>query len=842
MKDYKRKVVFFGVAIIFNCAAHDTNTSHPRITEAVQFSMLGLDKERFSYYQLYQTHPDYVTKLVGDAHYAVKLDQPYPYLWGYDPKFDDADEKEIDEDKASPNYPAFRKKSLNVLDGVVMEDSPTNRVFSHFQHAYTGAALSVDDWLGRVNELVGVTWPIEATYAKIEPSEITAGRFFNDAIHTMGYLNTIDDLNEMDPDGYGRRSLEEEGRKLSSAKAMWLFGHALHHAEDMSSIAHIHGDAHLTRLKDLLGEPDDYEAHFIPSKIYEFNQGWDADIWFRSVTFSKAISHAGQIWGRKTDPATYALLDNYLDPTNMSRGIYNTALFQADLSIDFSVAPLDFSYSDPLLIERDGKYWRYDFEATKASYEAAGKLCGSGELSKMFYFGDLSDFDRPKVPNFNACGLRVNLGKRSVLPEYEIMHAAAKTFDKSGEFKAHEFHYNGRFNSLRAEWWEASVFGGPEGYYYIEQTMKGIVYEGEVAGKRIAPGEMLLRPNYIRQDITKPYSVSNPLVKTCRYASKTELRCYDGDSLLERFAEKLIPYSLEFLVGYSQFFYDVANLPPYLQQVEVIQDGHKRYGMKWQGKINNTGRITMAHEEGEDEHTTEDFAFIAQRYKAQTIPNLSFITQDKSISINLKFNEAIRAPDAQNSEFLLGLALNGQQAFFDNRNLESAILTNSSFKGCFTVGQSDNLTSNCWQIKVPSTTLKSLFNNDLNGRVTLLVQAADLNNHRDINGNPSDNLAHGALLDATPTTPARRYVKRSGAEYTIFDDGETRYSSKENRYYWHSDTSIPGEMFGTYANKQGAFAYDPGYDKNHVLLFDSKTPDVRLRVQKGIAEPESKKE
>ncbi|MBE0352769.1 hypothetical protein SAMN04487854_102201 [Pseudoalteromonas lipolytica] len=30
--------------------------------------MLGLDKESFSYYQLYQTQPGYVTKLVGDAH------------------------------------------------------------------------------------------------------------------------------------------------------------------------------------------------------------------------------------------------------------------------------------------------------------------------------------------------------------------------------------------------------------------------------------------------------------------------------------------------------------------------------------------------------------------------------------------------------------------------------------------------------------------------------------------------------------------------------------------------------------------------------------------------------
>ena len=836
MKDYKRKVaLLFGAVMVFNCAAHDTNTSHPRITEAIYKSLETQDESITNYFQLYQTHPDYVTKLVGDAHYAVELDQPYPYLWGYDPQFDDADEKEIDEDQASPNYPAFRKKSLNVLDGVVMEDSPTNRVMSHFQHAYTGAAMSVNDWV--VN---GVDYAINEFYGKIEPSEITAGRFFNDAIHTMGYLHTIEDLSEMEPDTPWL--MEKHGRQLSGAKAMWLFGHALHHAEDMSSIAHIHGDAHLTKFKELLGEPDDYEAHFIPSKIYEFIKRLDTDLWFEPVSFSKTINNAGQIWGRKTDPAAYALLENYLDPANMSRGIYNTALFQADLPVGFKVSPLDSSFGNPMKIRHEGKFWRYNAKATKASYEAAGKLCGGGELSKMFYFGDLSDFDRLEGPSFNACGLRVNIGSRRALPKYEIMHAAAKTFEDSGDFKAHKFHYNGRFNSLTADWWEANVFGGPEDYYYIEQTMKGVVYEGEVAGKQIAPGEVLLRPHYIRQDITKPHSANNPLIKTCTEWSVSALRCYKGDSLLERFAEKLIPYSLEFLVGYSQFFYDVANLPPYLQQVEVIQDERKRYGMKWQGKINNTGRIEMTHEEGDGKHTIEDFAYIAQRYKAQTIPNLSFITQDKAISINLKFNEAIRAPDAQNSEFSLGLAVNNQEAFFDSSNLESAILADSSFKGCFTVGSSENLTSNCWQIKVPSAALKSLFSGDLNGRVTLLVQAADMNNHRDLNGKPSDNLNHGALLDATPTTPARRYVKRSGAEYTIFDDGKARYSSQENLYYWHSDTSKPGNMFGTYANKQGAFAYDPGYDKNHILLFDSRKPEIRLEVTTGIALPEDKKE
>ncbi|MCG7540723.1 hypothetical protein [Pseudoalteromonas sp. OF7H-1] len=832
--DYKKKlgVVALISAINWPCFAHDTNTTHPRITEVIRKSLEKLDGEHSAYYQLYQLHPDYVIERLGVAQQNATLNKPYPYLWGYDPQFKTLKDKKMDEDEASPEYPAFRKKSLNVLDGVVMEDTPLSRVMSHFQHAYTGAPLSMNDWPLVLNGLVNI-------YGALEPSEITAGRFFNSAILTMGYLNTLDDLYEMAPTE--EWSLEQHGRLLSGAKAMWMFGHALHHAEDMSSIAHVHGDAHLTLARDALGEPDDYEAHFIPSKIFEFISEKVVDTWFINSNESKLITHSGQIWGRKSDPSHVNTLDNLLDPNTMAKGIYNVPLFQAHLPTDFSVFyEHDRSYKSPYSLRVEGKYYFFDRAATKRTFKKAGKLCGGGELSMMFYFGDLADFESDKRPKLNLCGLALNFKSRRRLPQYEIMHAAAKLDEESGEFNAHRFKFNGYFNSLDSDWWEASAFGGPKGLYYIEQTMKGVDYESNSNGKLIKPGELLLRPNFIRKDITKPFSKDNPLVKTCTKSSVEQKRCFSGDSLLERYAEVLIPYSLKFLTGYSQFFYDVANLPPYLQQVEVVQGGEAKYGMKWQGKINRDGDITLFDENPWfHRDAKEKFYFISERYKAQTIPHLRFLNHQEDITLRLKFNEAIRHPNTEGSSFALGFSQNGKDVMLNTEDLEFSVLNDGQFSGCTVVKASTRQTGNCWEVKVSPGVLSSLFGDGLNGRVQLLVKAADLNNHRDQEGNPTDSLTEGSLLDSTPNTPARRVVTRTGPKYTVHNE---KFSQNENRYSWHSGTSLPGEMFGSYAKKVGAFAYDPGIDRNHVLLFDTTKPEIRLEVKAGEITAEPKKE
>ena len=99
--DYKKKlgVVALISAINWPCFAHDTNTTHPRITEVIRKSLEKFDGEHSAYYQLYQLHPDYVIERLGVAQQNATLNKPYPYLWGYDPQFPSSEDKEMDEDK-----------------------------------------------------------------------------------------------------------------------------------------------------------------------------------------------------------------------------------------------------------------------------------------------------------------------------------------------------------------------------------------------------------------------------------------------------------------------------------------------------------------------------------------------------------------------------------------------------------------------------------------------------------------------------------------------------------------------------------------------------------------------
>jgi hypothetical protein len=130
--------------------AHDTNTTHPELSEQIYESIKGQDKQTASYryHQLYLTYEGYQTEQVGLATYQRDIGEPYPYLWGYDPRFSDPKQKKFDEEPdTGVAYRAFRKPSLNVMDGVVMEDTPLGRVFSYFQHAYSGIEMTLD-WKG----------------------------------------------------------------------------------------------------------------------------------------------------------------------------------------------------------------------------------------------------------------------------------------------------------------------------------------------------------------------------------------------------------------------------------------------------------------------------------------------------------------------------------------------------------------------------------------------------------------------------------------------------------------------------------------------------------------------
>lgn len=262
--------------------AHDTNTTHPRLTIAAGELIKSDDEIRGAYHDLWKTVPE----IEHDTQKGLYITP----LWGQDPRFNNKTDKDKDEKAKPKDYPAFRHsyaengKPRNTLDGVVMEDTPLNRVFSHFQHAYTGQAMHLD--IGELPFTDSSRADVDlGLYGNIERSEDTAKRFFYDSVEIMGYLED-------------EKSSDDEVQIPNVPLSFWLFGHALHHAEDMSSIAHVHGDVHISkdnesgRLARKIGERDDYEAHYIPNKIY-LNEA----VWFEQASNIKSINDFSDIWG-----------------------------------------------------------------------------------------------------------------------------------------------------------------------------------------------------------------------------------------------------------------------------------------------------------------------------------------------------------------------------------------------------------------------------------------------------------------------------------------------------------------------------------------------------------------
>jgi len=348
-------ILCFFVFGSYNLWAHDTNTTHPRLTISAGTLIKNNDTNIGSYYDLYK----------DDENIKDDNGDNFPYLWGQDPRFTNKNDKDSDEKN---DYPKFRhsydspnalyKKPRNTLDGVVMEDTPYNRVFSHFQHAYTGQAMHLDN--GNLSFMdASIVDLILGIIGKIERSEDTAKRFFYDAVEIMGYLEDLTD---------------ETGTSQEPSKPLsfWLFGHALHHAEDMSSIAHVHNDVHITKGATVLAERDDYEGHFIPNRIYRGKAPW-----FDNASNVKQIGGFSDIWGNN---GVYpSVPGSELVVGNLSQTAYNLATFQDDLEPPVIIYQLDFITG-----------WGVNSIATRVAAILAGTNCGEGEIAQMFYMGNSS--------------------------------------------------------------------------------------------------------------------------------------------------------------------------------------------------------------------------------------------------------------------------------------------------------------------------------------------------------------------------------------------------------------------------------------------------------------------
>lgn len=169
--------------------AHDTNTIHVQITGAAIQVLKEKDGTEEKYSELYEEKNNVLTH------------------WGSSPVLFEVDAVKDEESK----YSKFVHPEKNVVDGVVQEDYPVGRVLTHFYHAYSGVPL----------QLSGFNIPVVNPYT----SRQQAIRYFDQAVEVYGYRDYPADTNYVP--------------NTEKSFSYWLFGHSLHHLEDMASIGHV---------------------------------------------------------------------------------------------------------------------------------------------------------------------------------------------------------------------------------------------------------------------------------------------------------------------------------------------------------------------------------------------------------------------------------------------------------------------------------------------------------------------------------------------------------------------------------------------------------------------------
>ncbi|MGI0117186.1 hypothetical protein [Zooshikella sp. RANM57] len=734
-------LLLFFTMISYCCSAHNTNTTHTLISDSAIETIQLEDKSKLNYAELYYE----------EESFKNGVNESIKKYWGTDPKFDEKRSKADDEN----GFAVFRNPVKNVIDGVVQEDDPVNRVFSHFYHAYSGIPMTFGTQGLRNKSKIGS--PIAAfppallftpdddtalaMIGELVPSKQVGVRYFDQAIEAFGYVDE-----KTDPEGF-------EGYDQSKELGFWLFGHSLHHVEDMNSIAHTANDPHLTDFMVggvLHEERDDNEAHFIPTQIWRTNDTssskkpmFNIQKLFNPKIIKQRHDHLSpvksfdRVWPKPIKNPSLVLSEQQdLFANSLARGVYNMALYQAQLYY-----PVIFGHSN----------------------------AANGELAEMF--------NSPNCEQTNSCRLTW---------EWKWMDGARWSIDGVGSYFYRDFR-----EDWDSTWWEASEYGGPKGYFYIEQIMRGTGL-----GKDFNEAN-LVRPYGIRKEFTKPYGPGNPVIKNDKNLSLAEL-----------YSENLLPFGVWYSASYSRFWYDIANTPPYLKKVTVKQQEKTVYAGLWEDKYDKR-LLTLKAEAMFNQDVPLKMVYVKERILKldPKQPVVAFINPDKAINVMLEFNEPIKDPREKNSGFSIG---------FDN-------IKTLKINDDYTVdpidestGSAKNVNNRWMQQRRWMVSIKPGVLGKVDGRIPLKVTAQDLNNHHG---------STGAELDDDPSTPARRQRRNADKAREDFKEGQQGWDG-EGSYPWHTEVSVDINFKDM---KPGDFAYTYGQgDTSHVLLFDSTPPEVIL--------------
>jgi len=760
--------------------AQNTNVTHPLLTlEAIRL-IEKQDEISNKYQELYRSAE---IDFTGQAYKKITL---YPYYWGvwntetwhkdrdqrlyYDFTASEADEKADNEYQS-----LFAANPMNVMSGVVGEDTPFTKVVNHFYHAYSAKPLT----LGVVP--IGVD------------SKQRALTFLIESANIFGY-EAYADSTQFNPDEWVNLASYPNNETAPFAKmlAFQSFGEALHHVEDMSSIAHVQNDSHLDKF--LPFEKDDYEGRYLPEKIFHMHDDAFASAqttkpipnWFKDTRNNKVpatVTGVNDIWPAAANTMQW-------DSNSLAHKVYNASVFKGKLEL-----PGIDSFSDI-------------FSETSA---------GEGELKEMF--GARLKFNRFAFESFSYW-----------------------TIEGVGDW-----HY---IELLAADaWWPASEFGGPKSddsgndYFYIEQKL-GDKYSNEENDSE-STKDGLVYVNKLRRSLLE------------EYVDQNSLRVGGSVKLVEKLAEELIPIAIEYAAGFSQYWYDHVNSPPYLKSIAVRQktldvklpdatsvtDGYwfTAYQARWQNIVSTLMTSIDVDLQTEDDpffETGNDQALFTAKRKLKKERLTQPLHNDRDIDLILSFSEAIKSPADASSGFKLELhTLTKNKTTQQEETVK--IIELSKDKLTFTGNSADILESDLkykrsdpdkvekhmkgsvWKVTIPADIIK---NEKIEGAVRLVVYAEDKNNHR-IKDSSDATKTLGQQLDAKPNTPARVYAK---------------LESGEPVYRWHTQTSfVPTSTFmPEYIDSKdekgnslpaNAFAYDyKNGDSNHILWF---SPSIESNQQ-----------
>ena len=736
---------------VVDVVAHDTTHIHPMITKKISDLISVTDKTTGAYSEIYLPNP---------------LDPIERGLyWGKDRDLD-ADELTLDilindqlelygkEDLTTDDINNGVSHYDNVMDGVVQEDAPVDKVLSHFYHATSGEPLSLNG--------VPVLTPSINGLVPAVPSADKAMAFFAEAIEWYN--------------GY-----TEASKKVGYFK----FGQSLHHVEDMSSPAHIHNDPHLTIPTD--AERDDYEGWFLPSEK-RFKHSADetrnkVDEYFGDISDSTNLYQVQRV----TNPWIDIWGTNKAE--SMVRYFYDKTVYNGTLEFPYS------SIATVPILNIIGKF----------TNPVPPNINDDSELEKMYPACSdtltnhclLWQEDTPDTPAY-----------------YEIKGIGG-------------FHHQYSV-WIKNAWWAIEIEDNPEilksknaifsGQFYIEQLALNNTETQPLGDVQTIPH---ILPNaFPSNDVNNPENLN-----------------INNLSLMEIYARNLLKPAVEYSAGFTQYWYDVANTPPYLKQVQVTQAGNGNlpdnviYSAGW---VDETEELSHTYNQL-DKCWAEAFFcppnIISPKRINRTIrryfeiaygdnftaDNIRHINAKNKMQLVLVFNEPITNItvlklgdyDAE------GNCVTGKVCL-DITPVRDP--TTNKYPADVLAPDSDD---SVWTIAVEPAAFSSL-----NGKVQLTVAALDKNNHtagKMINGTIDTS---GSELDSTPTTPAKRNLFKVEAD------------PKSNYYPWHKYNENDVSLVPEEAEADEAFSYDPGADTHYTLLFDTVAPVGSIAVDLVLPQPE----